>query len=157
MTALKKVAFLARRGSRCAVMGVALPPLNAQVAHVVPFALGRTAEPQQSPFFAVVSLFSPTRARRVWERAGDRRVNDDANLLVLSPNLHSMLDDGEMFLLPHMASPVTLGLTVRFRIPPEHWPTNEDGNGSYLVALNNRYIVGVQHGDGMLHRIKRSL
>jgi hypothetical protein len=102
-TVTKRDDFLDDMEDQCTVRGVCPPPLYPQVGHIVPFALGRTAVPLRLLFFAVVALLLPEHVQRVWDHAGWRHVNDKSNLLVLTPDLHSMMDDGELFLVPNMA------------------------------------------------------
>jgi hypothetical protein len=77
------------------------------------------AVPHRWLFVVVVVLFFLEHVQHVWDHGGGRHVNNESNLLVLTPVLHSMMDDGKMILVPNMAGPIDMGYKVLFWHPQE--------------------------------------
>jgi hypothetical protein len=155
-----KQRFAADRQNRCAVTRHEFLPLPLQIAHIIPRALARTRHPQHSPFWALVRLLHPARSGVIWQLAGGANSNSAANLLLLSPDFHALLDNGEFFLLPipdHSADFAAVRYEVAFASPPRplRYTTVVDG---VCVELREGHAVPVVlGGNGMLHSLMNKL
>ncbi len=140
-------------GGRFAVTGSLFPPLPLQVAHIVPYALGRTHSPQISQFWRLVRLLWPQRVGQIWALAGGGAVNSRANFAAAVARLACAA--GRRAGIPgagFLVGPITRLFEVVFTAlyPLGRYVTVQDG---VCVELRDGHRLAPEMcGDATLHR-----
>ncbi len=118
--------IIIRRDGFCALSRQGPPSVPFDVAHVVPYAIGKYFDDNASPFYRLVALLYPGMWQRVWQSSGGAHVNNNSNLMVLAPTYHRMYDHATVSLVPAFDR---LMYQVRFLYPQLAW--------CYTVPVNN--------------------
>jgi hypothetical protein len=131
-----------RRGAFCALTGLTADDgVKYQLAHIIPWSVGRWHNGQQFSFFRMITkLFGDHVGIYVWERSGGRSVNHMDNLMTLSPDIHGMYDSGVLRLEPTPVSNGSMGFTVGFARTPNPWFWTIV-NGGGCVPLYDGFIL----------------
>jgi hypothetical protein len=146
---------------RCAVTGKHKDKVPLECAHILPWSLVSWEQGWLMPFFSCIRLlFSPAIARRVWGLAGGSHVNMLENLMPLTPTMHKMLDNRQMWLVPSLSEHGLQRFLVHFRDLQEPGSHVTKANSGAFVELTEGFppqVNTVCCSDPLLHEVVNTL